>query len=135
VEVNKVVAHFTDGRILKGFTNDFVPAKDVFHVEPVGVPPGSKGLEIHRNELKALFFVKDFHGDSRHEEAKVFDPSQPAVGRKIRIVFQDGEVLVGTTLGYQAGRPGLFLEPADHESNIRRCYVVAGSTREISFIQ
>jgi len=132
--MNKVVAHFLDGHVVKGFTNDFVPGKDQFHVTLTGVPAGARGLEIDREHLKALFFVKDFEGDSRHQEQLAFDPSHPCVGRRIQVVFLDGEVLVGTTLGYQPGRPGLFLEPADHESNIRRCYVVSHATKEIAFL-
>lgn len=49
------------------------------------------------------------------------------------MTFKDGEVLVGTTQGYQPGRPGFFLEPADRASNIERCFVVAAATREVSF--
>ncbi len=132
--MNKVVAHFTDGRILKGFTNDFVPAKDHFHVTTVGVLGGPKSLDILRADLKALFFVKDFKGDPKHADVNTFDSSRPSAGRKIRVLFEDGEILVGTTQGYQPGRPGLFVEPADHESNILRCYVVSTATTEISFL-
>ena len=28
--MNKVVAHFTDGRVVKGFTSDFSPEKALF---------------------------------------------------------------------------------------------------------
>jgi len=41
---------------------------------------------------------------------------------------------VGATTGYQPGRPGFFLVPADAESNIERCYVVAAATQEIKFL-
>lgn len=132
--MNKVVAHFTDGRVLKGFTNDFMPAKDHFHVTTTGILGGSKSLDILRADLKALFFVKDFKGDPKHMDVNTFDASRPSAGRKVMIHFKDGEVLVGTTQGYQAGRPGLFVEPADHESNILRCYVVSTATMEIKFI-
>ena len=132
--MNKVVARFRDGRMVKGFTHDFTPARDRFHVDEVGAAPGTKAVEILRDDLKALFFVKDFAGDPRRVDVNDFDASRPAVGRRIRVVFQDGEVMVGTTLGYQPGRPGFFLEPADAESNIRRCFVVARATREVRFI-
>jgi hypothetical protein len=42
--------------------------------------------------------------------------------------------MVGTTQGYQPGRPGFFLVPADTGSNTERCYVVAAAAQEISFI-
>ena len=131
---NKIVARYTDGRIIKGATSDFVAAKDRFHVSVTNAQPGSKPVEIETKDLKALFFVRDFAGDPQHVEQKEFDPSRPSAGRRIRVTFRDGEVLVGTTHGYQPGRPGFFLVPADGNSNIERCYVVAASTVEIAFI-
>ena len=132
--MNKIVARFIDGRIVKGATADFVPTKDRFHVSVAMAPAGSKAVEIETKDLKALFFVKDFTGDLRHTEQKAFDPSHPSVGRRIRVAFKDGEVLVGTTHGYQPGRQGFFLVPADATSNIERCYVVSGSAQEIAFL-
>lgn len=132
--VNKVVARFADGRMVKGMTADFFPAKDLFHVSVATAPAGATPVEIHTKDLKALFFVKGFAGDPQHIERNEFDPSHPAAGRRIRVAFKDGEVLVGITAGYQPGRPGLFLVPADVSSNIERCYVVTASTQEISFL-
>jgi hypothetical protein len=132
--VNKIVARFADGRMVKGKTADFFPTKDVFHVTVEAAPPGAKPLEINRKELKALFFVKDLAGDRRHVERNKFDPSRPPAGRRIKVVFKDGEVLIGTTTGYQPGRPGFFIVPADAGSNIERCYVVTAATREVTFI-
>jgi hypothetical protein len=132
--VNKVVARFADGRMVKGMTADFFPNKDLFHVSVTGTPAGAKPVEIRTQDLKALFFVKDLVGDSQHVEKKEFDPAQPPIGRRIRVAFKDGEVLVGTTTGYQPGRSGFFLVPADATSNIERCYVVAAATDEIRFL-
>lgn len=131
---NKVVARYADGRIVKGATSDFVAGKERFHVSVTNAPAGSKPAEIETKDLKALFFVKDFSGDPQHVEQKQFDLSRPLAGRPIRVTFKDGEVLVGTTHGYQPGRHGFFLVPADGSSNIERCYVVSASTQEIAFI-
>jgi hypothetical protein len=128
---NKVVARFADGRVLKGSTSDFIPTKAFFHLVVVGAKPGSKPLQIQTKDLKAVFFVKDFVGNPKYEAQQEFDPGRTPPGRKVKIVFNDGEVLVGTTQGYQPNRPGLFLQPADLESNIERCYVVSAATREI----
>jgi hypothetical protein len=132
--MNQIVARFQDGRVIKGVTSDFLPTKDRFHVTPPDAAPGAKPLEILMNGLKAVFFVKDFQGHPDYHEAAQFDSSKPAAGRKIRVVFQDGEVLLGTTQGYQPGRPGFFLIPADAKSNNERCYVVASAAREITFV-
>lgn len=132
--MNRVVARYTDGRILKGETSDFVPSKDLFHVIPLSQPAAKGPVTVKVSELKALFFVKDLQGDPQHMERKSFLPSLAATGRKIRVVFRDGEVLLGTTQGYQPGRPGFFMIPADEGSNIERCYVVASSTMDIELV-
>jgi len=132
--MNRVVARYADGRMLKGMTADFFPGKDVFHVSPAGAADGTDPVEVRVPDLKAVFFVKDFLGDPSYEERREFSAQHPALGRKIRVVFKDGEVLVGTTTGYQPSRPGFFVEPADPGSNNERCYVVAGATQEVSFL-
>ncbi len=132
--MNKVVARFADGRMVKGMTADFFPNKDLFHVNTASSVDGGETVEISVKELKALFFVKDLVGNPEHVEAKEFDPGSPPIGRKIKVVFLDGEMLVGTTTGYQAGRPGFFLSPADPTSNIERGYIVAAAAQEISFV-
>jgi hypothetical protein len=134
VLMNKVVARFANGRIVKGVTSDFTPAKDSFHMMGFMAPAGSKPVEIHTKDLKALFFVKDLAGDPQHSECNEFKSTRPPVGRRIRIVFKDGEVLAGTTQAYQPGRPGFFMVPADVESNIERCYVVTAATQQVSLI-
>lgn len=97
--MNKVVARFADGRIIKGTTTDFAPGKEIFHVTEANTPAGQKPVEIFMKDLKALFFVKDFEGDPQHVTRNEFDPGHPPAGRKIKVVFKDGEVLAGTTTG------------------------------------
>ena len=131
--MNRVVAHFQDGRLLKGVTYDFLPGREAFHLtaaEPVGARP----VRVPVAELKAIFFVKSFDGDP--QRPKLNDPAaaDAAPGRRIRIVFKDGEVLVGTTQGYNPSRPGFFVVPVDRGSNNERCFVVAGATREVGFL-
>ena len=130
----KVVVRYADGRTVKGTTADFVPAKDLFHLTDPAAQPGARPLEVRTADLKAVFFVKDLAGDPQHQERNEFDPARPAVGRHLRVEFSDGEVLVGTTQGYQPNRPGFFMEPADPGSNIERCYVPVAATREIRFL-
>jgi len=131
---NKIVVRYQDGRLRKGITNDFSPNKDLFHLESADALPGGKSLELHTTELKAVFFVRDFAGNPRYTDNKEFDPIKSLLGRKIKVVFKDGELMVGTTHGYQKDRPGFFIVPADNQSNIERCFVVASATRQVSFI-
>jgi hypothetical protein len=131
---NKIVVRYMDGQLLKGVTNDFFPNKDVFHLIPTEAPQGSKSLELSTTNLKAIFFVKGYGGNPDYDDKKEFDPNKSTVGRKIKVLFKDGELMVGTTNGYQPGRPGFFVVPADPNSNIDRCYVLASATQEVSFI-
>ncbi len=128
---NKVVARYANGSLTKGTTFDFHPGKDVFHVVDASAPTGTHPVEIRTRELKALFFVKDLVGDPQHGKTVPPGPPRPTVGRRVRVVFKDGEELVGTTTGYQPERPGFFLEPVDSSLNEERCYVVTRAARQV----
>lgn len=132
--MNKVVAHFLNGRILKGLTMDFTPAKDRFHLLPEDPREGTQAREIGLSELKGLFFVKDLEGDLGHAKSNIFDPHDATPGRKIQIEFKDGEVMRGVTQGYAPNRPGFFVIPADRRGNTERCYVNAAAASRVSFI-
>jgi len=130
---NKTVVRYQDGRVIKGFTRDFMPNKESFHLIPMDAQPDAKPIVILVRELKAVFFVKDFKGDSEYQDKKTIDPQKPVIGRKIKVLFKDGELLVGTTQGYQPGRPGFFIFPSDPQSNSDRCFVISAATAEVSF--
>jgi hypothetical protein len=131
---NKIVVRYQDGKILKGQTSDFLPAKPTFHISLLDAPPGSPSQEVQVSGLKAIFFVKDFKGNNEYAEAKEFLENKPAGGRKIEVVFKDGEKLIGTTQGYDRNRPGFFLVPADSGSNNERSFIVTSATQKVSFI-
>jgi hypothetical protein len=133
---DKIVAHYQDGRLLKGVTRNFVPNKDFFHFIPMDSPPGSKLLEIRTAGLKGLFFVKDFKGNPNYTEKKECDSPKSSVGRKIRVVFKDGELMIGTTDRYPhpPDCPGFFFVPADVNSNNESCFVYKSATQHVSLI-
>jgi hypothetical protein len=134
VPQSKIVVHFQDGRVVKGFTSDFAPARPRFHLSPLDAAPGTRPLDIEVPKLKAIYIVKDFGGDPERDEGTSFESGAPVSGRRVRVVFQDGEVLVGTTQGYHPERPGFFVIPADPASNNERCFIVVAATREVSFL-
>ena len=132
--LNKVVVRYQDGRILKGTTVDFLPTKAVFHLMLADAPRDAKPVEVQIAEVKAVFFVKDFAGNAERKKNQEFQAGKTVLGKKIRVVFQDGETLLGTTQGYDASRPGFFVIPADASSNNERCFIVARATKQVSFI-
>jgi hypothetical protein len=131
MQKNRIVVRYRDGRTLKGHTADFLPTRPTFHVVPADAGAAKSSLEIVLAELKAVFFVKDFAGNGAYQETKAFRPGQRVAGRKIRVDLLDGEVLVGTTMGYQPNRPGFFLVPADPNTNNDRCYVVSSAVTKV----
>ena len=133
--MNRVVARYVDGTIVKGSTSDFSPGKPAFHLCPKTGTFASERVRIDTKNLKALFFVRDLAGNPQYAEQKSFDATRRSFGRKIKVEFDDGEILLGTTMGYRADREGFFVEPADPASNNERCYVLAAATRDISFLE
>jgi hypothetical protein len=124
-----VVAHFTDGRLVKGYSEDFFPHKTTVHI----AKDGSDGVqEIEIAGLKALFFVKSLTGDREYVDDQ--EAERAGFGRRIKVHFKDGETIVGYTSGYSADRDAFFVFPADPKGNNTRVYVVTAATDEIEFI-
>jgi hypothetical protein len=124
----QVVVHYADGRLVKGYATDFFPNKETFHLEEES---SSDTKEIKLSELKAMFFVKTFEGDPKHEERK--DLERAGMGKRIQVKFEDGEVLIGYTSGYSPDRLGFFVFPADPDSNNEKVFVVTAATANVSF--
>jgi len=133
MEPLKVVVRYLDGRIIKGFSQDFSPNKDHFHVYPADKSSG-EGIEVFFKVLKALFFVRDFVGDAQYNERKEYTQGDKPSGRKIEVTFKDGEVLVGTTMAYDPNRPGFFFFPADPKSNNIRVFAVTAAVKKVRYI-
>lgn len=118
---NKIVAHFLDGRVIKGASLDVALDKPHFHIATA-----DQGmLKVALAELKALFFVKDLQGNPGYQDQPALNPTDPrARGAKpLDIRFKDGERLVGLAPTYHPSRPFFFVLPADPESNNIRILV------------
>jgi hypothetical protein len=127
---NKVVARFRDGSMVKGITYDFNPSTDIFHITKTG--EGNEILEVSVSQLKAVFFVKSFEGSQDYEcRAFTKESLRHIPGLKLKVAFEDGEVIYGTTTGYTPARKAFFLLPADKESNNQRLYVIRESTSKV----
>ncbi len=126
---NLVVVRYLDGRVIKGTTFDFSPTKPVFHIQQAG---GEGVSEVDIKDLKAVFFVKDLEGKPDYAERKVI-PEEPKRGKgvPIAVLFKDGELLAGYTLGYNPGGQGFFVIPLDPDSNNIRIYVVRSSVDDV----
>jgi hypothetical protein len=126
----KVIARFLDGRLVRGYTADFHPSKPQLHLS--AEPHSSDTLFLQLSQLKALFFVRDFNGDQTRVDRQEFGPDLH--GRKVAVTFHDGEVLLGSTLGYRGEGNGFFVHPADPRSNNLRVFVAPGATQQVRFL-
>jgi len=138
----KIIIRYRDGKLLKGYTNDFFPNKPAFHVQPGDEAAGQsieaamselKSSVVTVSELKAVFFVKDFKGDPGYTERRFGEGDRPA-GRKVEVTFYDGEVIVGTTMGYDPKRIGFFVIPADPQANNLRVFVVTEAVKQLRYL-
>jgi len=107
MEPTKVVLRYRNGKLAKGFTQDFFPNKDRFHLIPAD-KSSAPAIEVSMKNLKAIFMVRDFNGDPHYTEQKKYLKGEKPSGQKIEVTFADGEVVVGSTLGYDTKRSGFF---------------------------
>lgn len=126
----RIVVRYLDGQVRKGTTQDFSPNRDRFHLHPL---EGGGAIEVRTTNLKAVFFVKTFEGDSQRQKQRGFveGPPETTQGKKIALRFTDGELVCGYTLSYTPGRGGFFVTPADTAGNTIRVYVLAEAAIEI----
>jgi hypothetical protein len=130
----KVVVRYADGSVIKGYTHDFFPNKDRFHLQSQQQSSGQDTRQVLVKDLKAIFFVRDFGGNPTYEERRQFVTSDKPQGRKIEVILKDGEKLVGSTMGYDPNRPGFFIHPVDEKSNNIRIFVVQTFVDKVRYL-
>ncbi len=124
------MVRYTDGRLLKGYSRNFMPSKKQIDLWSAPDGPPESRITIPLTHLKAAFFVQDFAG-----LASYVGPVEETVaaGRRINVTFADGEVLSGTTLNYSPGGPGFFVVPVDAKTNNLRVFVISSAIRKVQF--
>ena len=127
---NEVVAHYLDGRVIKGVSLDVDPGRPVFHIKIAA----QGTLEVKLKELKALFFVKDVVGNSGRSDVLALEPSDGRArgSYPIDLEFVDGEHLIGLTVRYPPVRPFFFVLPADSRSNNLRVLINRAAVKRMS---
>lgn len=141
--IDKVVLHFQGGRLLKGYLlgelneeSRVVEFKEIDADDPV---------KVSTEELKAIFFVRDFKGNPEYKEQKRYGISEK-IGKRVYIKFLDGEVMLGYLLGqlpWQRGfyldgkksdKTGFFIVPVDRQSNNIKIFVVSSAVKDITVV-
>jgi Family of unknown function (DUF6982) len=126
----RVVVRYANGQTRKGTTQDFRPASPRFHLIPAD---GSRVVEVQVDRCKAVFFVRDFAGAPERTKLRGFlaAPVQTPLGKKVAVLFRDGELVCGYTLAFSPDRAAFFLVPADPGSNNLRIYAVTAAAAEV----
>jgi hypothetical protein len=129
-EANLVVARYLNGTVVKGTTQDFFPDHTIFHIQVRGA---TGTVAVKMAELKAVFFVKDLLGNPGHVKTREFQAIDPGLtqGKRIAVLFKDGELLLGYTLSYTAGRNGFWMTPVDRSGNNHRAFVLTAAAKQI----
>jgi hypothetical protein len=128
----RIVVRYLDGKLLRGYSNDFHPDRPHLHLSPSPTSAAGERLLVPIARLKAVFFVRDLEGNAQHVDSNEFDHAPRA--RKVEVTFRDGEVMVGSTMNYKPQGQGFFLTPASTRGNNLRVYVVTPALRHMRFL-
>src|ERR1041384_3138839 len=115
---SQIVAHLIDGTIVKGTSLDVDPKRPTCHLRP----EAGEAVEIALADVKALFFVKSWSGESGRNDAKqpVTGDSRLLGAKLVRVVFADGEEIVGLMNRLPPLTPHSSILPIDpHSTHIR----------------
>lgn len=130
---HEVVAHFQNGRLIKGSSVSILPDRPVCHImtRDRGMVP------VRLSDLKALFIVKDLVGDSAYVDQQAIAPGDGrATGAKrLQITFLDGERLLALAPTYEESRPFFFVLPADAKSNNIRILVNRAAAASVTILR
>jgi hypothetical protein len=129
--MNRAVVAFLDGRRLKGYLLNFSAMKESFRLFSSDNVHQHSGSDILVKDLKAIFFVKDFVGDSARKDL----PESGAAkrGRKVVVTFKDGEQISGATEAYNPQKLGFFLFPLNGDTNNMRIFVINRNVAQVQF--
>lgn len=78
----KIVVRYANGKILKGYSQDFSPTSPHFHVRRNEVAGSDPGQQVLLRDLKAVFFVRNFQGILPTRNGRRLRPGRLSPGRK-----------------------------------------------------
>jgi hypothetical protein len=125
-----VVVHYKDGRTLRGFGENFLPAdRDILVRSLEGAV-----VTVPLSDVKVVCFVRSHATDGlsrhRHPAALLF---QGVPGRRVVVLFKDGERLEGIAAITETPKSGFFLTPLNPESNNLQVFVNPDGVASLQF--
>jgi hypothetical protein len=129
----KVVVRKLDKSLIRGYVDPrtYLSADGVEVLEFEG-----RLVNVPLNQIKGVFFVRDFEGNPHHTERKTFQSRPRLSGLWVRMVFRDSEVLEGLTPNdlLSLDPSGFYLTPPDAYSNNLRVFVPRSSLTEVEVL-
>jgi uncharacterized protein DUF6982 len=130
---HKVVAHFQNGRLVKGSTVSLLPDRPICHI----MTRDQGTLPVRLSDLKALFIVKDLEGNSAQvdQQAIATGDGRATGAKRLQIIFRDGERLLALAPTYEGTRAFFFVLPADANSNNIRILVNRAAVASVAILK
>jgi hypothetical protein len=129
----KVVVRKLDKSVVRGYVDPrvYLSTDGVELLEYEG-----RLVSIPLDQIKGVFFVRDFEGNRQHPERKVFHSRPRQSGLWVRMTFKDKEILEGLTpnnlLDFDPF--GFYITPPDMYSNNIRIFVPRSSLAEMEVL-
>jgi len=132
---HKAVIKFQNGEIIKGWVENFNPNRDILFIYPLKEYSNKDKMDIKVNSLKAIFFVKDFVGNSEYKKVRTFEGHDWVMPTQKRIIvhFKDGEKIYGTSYSYNPTKIGFFVYPVDRNDNNIRIFAINSAIEKVEF--
>lgn len=128
MKIDRLVVRFKDKRLMKGRTEDFSFYRPSFTMQCLD---GEK-VTVNIHALKAAFIVKKFEGNKNYKYT--YTDEIPYGGTKMKVEFNDGEVMIGYNPYDVYGNYGFFIHPADLSGNNSCVFVVTSAIRDFTLL-
>jgi len=129
----KVVVRRLDHELIKGFVDStsYLKPNAIEMLDREG-----RALTVSLAEIKGVFFVREFDGNSQRSERKLFQSRPRMAGLWVQMTFKDQEILDGLLPGnlIEFSPEGFLLTPADLYSNNLKIFVPRSALSDITVL-
>jgi len=129
----KVVVRRLDHELIKGFVDsaNYLKPNAIEMLDREG-----RALTVSLAEIKGVFFVREFDGNSQRSERKLFQSRPRMAGLWVQMTFKDQETLEGLLPGnlIESSPEGFLLTPADLYSNNLKIFVPRSALSDITVL-
>ena len=130
--VSKIIARYLDGRVVRGYTQDFDPDESCFHLYE-NPTSDEKPMELQMEDLQVLFLVRTLERDPHCRARREFIEEDQSHKDRVEVTFKDGEVVRGFRADHSLRRSGFFLLPPDPEGDDIMIFVISKAVKDLSF--